>query len=158
MNDFGFALDSWDIDLWNTDLLDTYTFRLVRVRYPPIFFCLLEVLKMSCRHFFRIFTSSKRLQDVFKMSSGLLGRHEFVTLKTCWRRLQDMSWGRFQDLFETNKCLLDNDVRNFFKKNCLSPAHSCYKTSSSVYFSIQYIHIKRIFKILSHCFLLYCGF
>ena len=110
MNDFGFALDSWDIDLWNTDLLDTYTFRLVRVRYPPIFFCLLEVLKMSCRHFFRIFTCSKRLQDVFKTSSGLLGRHEFVTLKTCWRRLQDMSWGRFQDLFETNKCLLDNDV------------------------------------------------
>ena len=31
--------------------------------------------------------SSKRLQDVFKTSWGLLGRQKVVTLKTSWRRL-----------------------------------------------------------------------
>ena len=33
---------------------------------------------------------ARRLQDVFKTSSRRLGRRKNVTLKTCWRRLQDM--------------------------------------------------------------------
>ena len=45
------------------------------------------------------------LQYVFKTSSRRLGRHKIVTVKTCWRRLQDMSCGRLQDVFKTIKCL-----------------------------------------------------
>ena len=69
INDFGFTLDSSAIDLWNIDLLDTYTFRFVD-SYIPHFFvsknswrclqgmswrCLEDVLK-------------KCLEDVFNTS------------------------------------------------------------------------------------------
>ena len=36
--------------------------------------------------------------DVFETSSRHLGRRKIVTLKTCWRRLQDMSSRRLQDM------------------------------------------------------------
>ena len=39
---------------------------------------------------------------------------------------------------------------NFTKKFCLSRAPSLYRINFSVYFSIQYTHIKRIFKTVSH--------
>ena len=48
---------------------------------------------MSSRHLQDM--SSRRLQG---MSSRRLGRRKIVTLKTCWRRLQDV--------FKTSKCLL----------------------------------------------------
>ena len=51
-------------------------------------------------------TSSRRFQDVFKTSSRRLGRRKIVTLKTCWKRLQDMPSRRLQDVLKTNKCLL----------------------------------------------------
>ena len=40
------------------------------------------------------------------MSSRRLGRRKIVTLKTCWRRVEDVSWRRLQDVLKTNKCLL----------------------------------------------------
>ena len=43
---------------------------------------------------------------VFKTSSRRLGRRKIVTLKTCWRRLQDMSSRRLEDFLKTRKCLL----------------------------------------------------
>ena len=46
------------------------------------------------------------LRDVFKTSSRRLGRRKLVTLKTCWRRLQDISCRRLQHVFKTDKCLL----------------------------------------------------
>ena len=61
-----------------------YTFRFV---------CFQDVLKTSSRYVFK--TSSRH---VFKTSSRRLGRRKIVTLKTCWRRLQDV--------LKTNKCLL----------------------------------------------------
>ena len=68
---FGFALDLSDIDLLNVDLLDQ--------RY----------------------THLDLFEDVFKtfceMSSRRFQRRKIVTLKTCWRRLQDMSWRRLED-------------------------------------------------------------
>ena len=76
---FGFALELSDIDLWNTDLLDTHLDLLYRDRYTDIpsryFVCLRKIFKRS----------SRPLQD---MSS----RHVFKTcfqdiLKTC---LQDV--------------------------------------------------------------------
>ena len=48
-------------------------------------------------------TSSRRLR---KTSSRRLGRRKIVMLKTCWRRLQGMSWRRLQDVLKPNKCLL----------------------------------------------------
>ena len=55
-------------------------------------------------------TSSRRLgrslENVFNTSSRRLGRRKIVTLKTCWRRPQDMSWRRPEDVLKTNKCLL----------------------------------------------------
>ena len=81
------------------------------------------VSKTSSRHLQRNnFSSSKtfwrhlarRLDDILKTfsrclcktSSRSLGRRKIVTLKTCSRRLQDISWRRFQDVFNTNKCFL----------------------------------------------------
>ena len=96
---FGFPLELSDIDLWNTDLLDTHLDLLSRDKYTGIpskyFVCLHKIFKGSSRH-------------VFKTSSRRLGRRKIVTLKTCWRRLQDLSWGRVEDIFKTNKCLLGN--------------------------------------------------
>ena len=62
--------------------------------------------------------SSRRLvrcfQDDFKTSSRRLGRQKIVTLKTCWRRLQDMCWRRLKDVLKTNKCLLGCFFKSFF--------------------------------------------
>ena len=51
---FGFALDSSDIDLWNTDLLDTYL-DLLDADNPSKYFACLQ-------------TSSRRLQDMSSRS------------------------------------------------------------------------------------------
>ena len=132
INDFVFALDSPDKDLWNIDLLDTYTFRFVWYRYPG-FFCLQGVLKMSSRHVFRTsslhvfkassrrfqhnnFSSPRRLQDVFKSSCEMsqdvfktssrgFQRNNFSSPKTSSRRLQVVLRDisrRFQYVFKTS--------------------------------------------------------
>ena len=53
-----------------------------------------DVLKTSCK-------------DVLKTSwrplARRLGRRKIVTLKTSWRRLEDISWRRLQDVSEANK-------------------------------------------------------
>ena len=46
------------------------------------------------------------LRDVFKTSGRRIGRCKIIRLKTCWRRLQDMSWRGLQHVFKTNKCFL----------------------------------------------------
>ena len=46
------------------------------------------------------------LRDVFKTSGRRIGRRKIIRLKTCWRRLQDMSWRGLQHVFKTNKCFL----------------------------------------------------
>ena len=79
-------------------------------------------------------TSSRRIckrssRRICKTSSRRLGRQKVVTLKTCWKRLQDMSWRRLEDVLKTNKCLLRNDIRwkhtelMFFDKLC--PTNQC---------------------------------
>ena len=100
---FGFALDLSDIDLLNIDLLDQrYThLDLLDTDIPSKHFvCLQDVLKTSSRYVFKtssrhVFKTSSR--HVFKTSSRRLGRRKIVTLKTCWRRLQDMFWRRLED-------------------------------------------------------------
>ena len=67
---FGFALELSDIDLWNTDLLDTHLDLLSRDKYTDIpskyFVCLHKIFKRSSRHVFK--TSSRRLKHVFNTS------------------------------------------------------------------------------------------
>ena len=113
---FGFTLDSSDIDLWNIDLLDTYLDQ-IQISSVNILFVsktswrrLQDMLSrrpqdissrrlqdMSSRRLEDVFSAiifclPRHLQDVFKMSSRPLARRKIVMLKTCWRRLQDMSW------------------------------------------------------------------
>ena len=70
---------------------------------------------------FFVFVFRRRLQDgliktnIFaliiplqKRSSRCLERRKIVTLKTWWRRLQDLSSRRLLDVLKTNKCLLGN--------------------------------------------------
>ena len=44
-------------------------------------------------------------------------QRKIVTLKTCWRRLQEISWRRLQDVLKTNKCLLGSDTNATWVKN-----------------------------------------
>ena len=50
------------------------------------------------------------LRDVFKTSGRRIGRRKIIRLKTCWRRLQDMSWRGLQHVFKTNKCFLGSNA------------------------------------------------
>ena len=45
---------------------------------------------MSLKHLEDMF--SKRLEDVFSVTIFLLPKRKIVMLKTCWRRLKDISW------------------------------------------------------------------
>ena len=125
---FGFALDLSDIDLLNVDLLDQRYAHLDLFVSKTSWRRLQDISSrrlqdMSSRRFqdilgVTIFRLPRHLEDVFKMfcempsrhlcktSSKCLGRREVITLKTCWRRPQDMPWRRLQDLWKTKKCLL----------------------------------------------------
>ena len=101
------------LDLLDTDIPSKY------------FVCLHNVLKTSSRYVFKTFSRrlqdmssrclqdvlhviifrlprclqivfARRLQDNFKTSSRRLGRRKIVTLKMCWRCLQDISSRRLQ--------------------------------------------------------------
>ena len=113
VNDFGFALGSPDIDLWNIDLSDTHTFRFVRYRYPHFFFlsprrledvfktrlqdvfktCIQYVFKTCLQYVFivTVFRHPRRLQDVIR-----------DVFKTCWKTKNCYA----EDVLKTNKCLL----------------------------------------------------
>ena len=127
-------IDLWNIDLLDThlDLLDTdITSKNFVCLRDVLKTSSRYVFKTSSRHVFKtssrlVFetswrrlqrnnfssskTSSRRLarglENVFKMPSRRLGRRKIVRLRTCWRRLQGMSWRLLQDILKTNKCLL----------------------------------------------------
>ena len=108
---FGFALELSDIDLWNIDLLDTNLDLLDTDILSKSFVCLHSVFKTLARYVFKtssrhVFTS-RRLQEVFSVTIFCLPRHlerrKIVTLKTCWRLLQD------QQMF-TGECLTLHSV------------------------------------------------
>ena len=81
---YGFALDSWDIDFWNIDLIDTHLDLLDTNIPSKHFVCLQDVFK-TC------------LQDVFS-----------VTILCLPRCLQEklLHWRRVEDVLKTKKCLL----------------------------------------------------
>ena len=94
---FGFVLDSWNIDLWEMDLLDTNLDIDSRRLEDMSSSRLQDVFSVT------VFSLPRRLEDVledvFKTSSRRLGRRKIVTLKAYWRSLQG-------DVLETNNCLL----------------------------------------------------
>ena len=122
-NDFGFALDSSDINLWNIDLADTHTFRFVRCRYPH-FSCHQDVLKMFSRHVFK--TSSRH---VFKTSSRHLQHNNFSSSKTSSIRLARC----LQDVFRTSSRRLQDvlEDKNFYTEDVLkTSSRPVWKMSS----------------------------
>ena len=153
---FGFVLALSDIDLWNKDLLGTHLDLLDADIPSKHFVCLQDVLKtssryafkMSSRHVFK--TSWRRLQrnnllssktslpDVFKRSLRRLGRRKIVTLKICWRRLQDMSWRPTYDCWVCirNWWYSPKIVMIYFKLRTLVKANSTTYISLSFYESI----------------------
>ena len=102
---FGFGWELSNVDLWNIDLLDTHL-DLLDIDIPSKYFlCLYNVFKTTSTFVFK--KSSRRLERrKIVTPSRFFGRRKIVTLKTCWRRLQDMSWRRLQDVLKINKCLL----------------------------------------------------
>ena len=155
INDFAFALDSSDIDLWNIDLLDTHTFRFVRYKYSH-FFRLQDVLKMLWRHVLRtssrhvfqtpsrhVFKTSSRhafktssrhvfkacLQDVFNVTIFRLPKCLQDFFKTSSRRLarcfQDVFARRLQDVLEDKKLLHWRHVEDVFKASS-RPTNVCW--------------------------------
>ena len=119
---FGFALELPDIDLWNTDLLDTHLVLLSQDKYTDIpskyFVCLHKIFKWSSRHVFK--TSSKY---AFKTSS----RHVFKTFSRNIFKTSSRVFARsLQDVLEDLKLLRWRRVEDVFK-TCLEDV---YKTSS----------------------------
>ena len=69
------------------------------------FLCIHNIFKTSSRHVFKM-SCKMSSRHLCKMSLRLLERRKIVTLKTSWRRLQEMSWRCLEDVFKTNKRLL----------------------------------------------------
>ena len=84
------------------------------------------------------------LENVFKTSSRRLGRRKIVTLKRCWRRLQDMSRRRLsrrledQQMFAENTltmimCTLLSMVYGLFKPCWLIDVFTCFKKTTRLF-------------------------
>ena len=102
---------------WNLNLSDTDLDLLDKDIPSQHFVCLQDFLKRFSRrlqrnNFLSSKTSSRRLGRR-KIVTRCLGRRKIVTLKTFWRRLQDMSRRRLQDVFKTNKCLLGGNCKKW---------------------------------------------
>ena len=163
---FRFALELSDIDLWNTDLLDTHLDLLSPDKYKDIpsmyFVCLHKIFKRSSKHVFK--TSSRHvfmtsLRHIFKTSS----RHVFKTFSrrlqnVFARRLQDvledvklLRWRCVEDVFKTNKCLLGigNFASGVIDAYLSLPSHfNIIIFTHNVQFSFQNIKHTFIFKYL----------
>ena len=124
-----------------------------------------------------IFALSITLQEVFKMSlrrlaitsSRRLGRRKIATLKTCWRRLRDMSWRRIQDVLKTKKCLLGSNnsghslLEGFVACPFWDPLESeerevenmIYLIYSLFYFGINKLSFTKTFFLLPYTYTMY---
>ena len=110
--DFGFSLGLSNIDLWNTDLLDTHSDLLDTDIPSKHLVCLHNVFKTSSRHLHDMSwrrlqdMSSRRLEDVFSVTIFLLPRNLEDVLKASSRRfarcLQEVFKTSLQDVFKTS--------------------------------------------------------
>ena len=111
---FGSALDLSDKDFWDIDLLDT--------DIPgKHFVCLQDFLK--------IFRLPRRLKYIFNTSSRRLERRKTVTLRTCWRRLQDMSWRRLQDVLKITNVSWDILLSLMYNLKCILCFQHIFQTA-----------------------------
>ena len=132
---FGFALDSSDIDSLDIRATDIHS---------KHFVCLQEVLKTSSNY---VFESSSR--HVFKTSwrplqcntflssntsSRCLERQKFITLKTCWKHLQDMSWR------PTNVCWVTKSVPASTTRTSCITGVSIINKFLNMFFCSVYVH------------------
>ena len=103
INNFSFKYICVHLDLLHTNILSKY------------FVCLQDVLKTSTRHASKTF-----LRHVFKTSCKMSSRQKIVTLKTCWRSLQDMSWRPTNICWEMFllSCLSFEVPRFKFERSC----------------------------------------
>ena len=138
---FQFALNSSDIDLWNKDFLDTHLDLLDEIspvkNFSETSWTRIEGMTSGCLEdvfSVLIFHLPRRLKDILKTSYEMSSRRlckisskylgKTVTLKMCWRGLQEMcwrclyqymSWIRLQNILKTNKCLLGKQNRFFYE-------------------------------------------
>ena len=117
---FGFALELSDIDLWNTDLLDTHLGLLnpeISIQISPVSILFVSIKSLGGLQDM----SSRLLEGVFSVTIFRLPRRLQDVLqevcKTSSRRLQNvledvnlLRWRRREDVFKTNKCLLGLDL------------------------------------------------
>ena len=145
---FGFALVSSDLDLGNIDLLNTHLDLLDGDIPSKSFSSSQDTLKMSLRRLEDVFNVkicrlprrlARCLQDVFVRR---LGRRKIVTLKTCWKCLQDKSWRRLenQQIFAGQFCRFLNLLHSrllrrnfvlrllFFNELCSSSSYHFFTT------------------------------
>ena len=85
---FGFALELSDIDLWNTDLLDTHLGLLnpeISIQISPVSILFVSIKSLRCLQDM----SSRRLQDVFSVTIFrlpiCLARGLQDVFKTSWK-------------------------------------------------------------------------
>ena len=103
-----FALELSDIDLWNTDLLDTHLDLLSQDKYTGIPSILFVSIK-SLRGLQYIFKTC--LQDVFRVTIFRLQRRLARGLQDVLEDVKLLPWRPVEDVFKTcvfktNKCLL----------------------------------------------------
>ena len=103
---FGFALDSSDIDLWETDLLDIHL---------DLYIYTLQIFPVN-----RLLVSKTSSRRLHNMSS----RHVF---KTYLRRLQGNNFFVFQDLFKTKNYWRRRRVEDVFKTCLENVLKTCWK-------------------------------
>ena len=96
-------------------MLDTYSLRFVRYRYPPFFFCLQDIIKMSWRHFWKA-TSRHVLKTTWRHVFKTSSRH---AVKMSWRRLQCNNCLSFlQDVLRRFQDVLRDVFKTSSKRLC----------------------------------------
>ena len=114
--------------------------------------------------FFKSFTKSREVvglkliqleQQKTKFASIILAKNlKLVLFRNIKRKWHAWDWKYIICIVKFQR----QKLPNFTWKFCISRAPSPHRINFWVYFLIQYIHIKRIFKTLSHFFLVFCGF
>ena len=114
---FGFALELSNVDVLNTDLLDTH----------------LDLLDtdISSKYFVFFFVSimsSRRLQDMSSRRLQAMSSRRLQDMSS--RRLQDMSWRRLLDVFCVTIFCLPRCLQHVFKTSYKMSSRLLFKMSS----------------------------
>ena len=162
---FGFALDSWNLDLWDIALLDIDLDLLVgqsKIQIPSV--KTLFISKTSQKHVFKTssgclqrnnFSFPRRFHDVFKTSWKMKNCYAEEVLKTSSRQVLKKTWR----LLKTSKCFPDSDLSFLSerkKNSCMQQAcihsvcclHKSFKASIKSWTNTK----KSVVKVLLKCY------